>query len=161
MYLYVVFVTEIKSGKPYKVEITPIEPQDLKAIAKREFFFNWKLESDFEIYKINIVDQSKILGLVSIERIPEEWRIHIRLLSVSIENKSKKKLFERIVGNLLTHISKLAIKEFGELACVSLKPKGAIAQHYIDTYGMNITGTTLSLELTEILNLIETFDNEN
>lgn len=155
------YVTEIKSEKSYEVEITPIEPQDLKAITKQEYFFNWKLESDFEIYKINIVDQSKILGLVSIERIPEEWRIHIRLLSVSIENKGKKKLFERIVGNLLTHISKLAIKEFAELACVSLKPKGAIAQHYIDTYGMNITGATLSLELTEILNLIKTFDNEN
>jgi len=62
------------------------------------------------------------------------------------------------VGNILSHVSKLAIKEYAELACVSLKPKGALAQHYIYEYGMNITGATLSLELAEILALIEKYD---
>jgi hypothetical protein len=153
------FIIDVIRGEQIEVEIISIEPQDFKKITKKEYFFNWKLEKDFEIYKIIRKDASKILGLVSIERIPEEWRIHIRLLSVSADNKGKQKLYERIVGNLLTFISKLAIKDFAELACVSLKPKSSNAKHYIESYGMNITGATLSLELAEIINLIEKYDN--
>lgn len=152
------YVVEVKNSKKYEIEIAPVEPNDLKSITKKKYFFNWKLETNYNIYKLSIKDHPEILGLVSFEIIPEEWRIHIRLLSVSIQNKGKTKLHERIVGNLLTFISKMAIKEFAELACVSLKPKGAIAQHYIDEYGMNVTGSTLSLELVEIMNLIQRYD---
>lgn len=154
------YVIEIKNGLKHEVEVNPIENIDFKSVTKKEYFFNWKLEKEYEIYKINILDQSKILGLVSIERIPDEFRIHIRLLSVSSDNKGKKKLYDRIVGNLLTYIAKLAIKDYAELACVSLKPKGKVAQHYIDKYSMNITGATLSLELKNIFGLLNTYDIE-
>ncbi|GLR15993.1 hypothetical protein [Portibacter lacus] len=153
------YIVDVKTQEHFDVDITSIESQDFKKITKKEYFFNWKLEKNYEINKLIRTDDSKILGLVSIERIPEEWRIHIRLLSVSVDNKGKQKSYERIVGNLLTFISKLAIKEFAELACVSLKPKSTIAQHYIKTYGMNVTGATLSLELPEILNLVKKYDN--
>ncbi len=152
------YITDVKSGKRHDIVISPIEPEDFKFITKKEYFFNWKLEKDYEICKLRIIDQSEILGLVSFESIPDEWRIHIRLLSVSNQNKGKNKEYERVVGNLLTYLSKIAIREYGELACVSLKPKGAIAQHYIDKYGMNITGATLSIELMEILDLIKKYD---
>jgi len=151
-------ITEVKSGKELEIDITPVELIDFKSMPKKKYFFNWKLEKDYNIQKLTIKDQSEILGLVSYEFIPEEWRIHIRLLTVSVENKGKGKAYDGIVGNILTHVSKFAIKEYAELACVSLKPKGAIVQHYIDEYGMNITGTTLSLELDEILALIEKYD---
>jgi hypothetical protein len=35
-----------------------------------------------------------------------------------------------------------------------------IAQHYIEKYKMNITGATLSLEVPEILDLINQFDEK-
>jgi len=152
------YITEVKNGNKYEIEIIPVDPTDLKSITKEKYFFNWKLEKDYNIQKLTIKDQSEILGLVSFEFIPEEWIIHIRLITDSVENKGKGKVYDGIVGNILTHVSKLAIKEYAELACVSLKPKGAIAQHYIDKYGMNITGATLSLELVEILALIEKYD---
>ncbi len=153
------YVTEIKLNKRFEIEISRLSINDFKLISKREFFFNWKHEKNYEVYKQKIIGQSEILGLVSLETIPDEWRIHIRLLSVSSLNKGKNKVYSRVVGNFLTFIGKIAIKEFAELACVSLKPKGAIAQHYIDNYGMNITGASLSLELVEIMDLIEKFDN--
>ena len=93
------------------------------------------------------------------ERIPTEWRIHIRLLTVSRENKGKDKKYDKIAGNLIAYVSKLAVEEFGELACISLRPKTLIAQHYIDKYNMNTTGITLSLEVPEILNLINQYDD--
>jgi signal-transduction protein with cAMP-binding, CBS, and nucleotidyltransferase domain len=146
--------------KEYKVEIEAVQANDYKSITKSRYFFDWKKEQSQEVYKIKIVGSSDILGLVSVERIPEEWRIHIRLITVSKENKGSVKEYENIAGNLITFISKIAVREYGELACVSLKSKRAIAQHYTDKFGMNITGVTLSVEIEEMLALINTYDHD-
>jgi len=153
-------VVDTTTGESHQVEIEPVESGEYKSLTKRRYFFDWKDEKNQEVYKLRIVGTSDILGLVSFELIPEEWRIHIRLLTVSKENKGRGKKYENITGNLITFVSKIAIREYAELACVSLKPKGVIAQHYIDKFGMNITGTTLSVELLEILNLINTYDHD-
>lgn len=65
------------------------------------YFFDWKYEQSQEVYKLNIVGSSDILRLVSVERIPEEWRIHIRLITVSKENKGGDQDYENIAGNLV------------------------------------------------------------
>jgi hypothetical protein len=154
------YVFDTSSGKRFKVEILPLESVDFKSITKKRYFFDWKLELGYEIYKLKIKGSNDIIGLISIERIPEEWRIHVRLLTVSIENKGVNKRFDKIVGNLLAFVAAIAVKEYGFLACVSLKPKTKIAKHYIDKYNMNITGMTLSLEVPEILNLIKDYTDE-
>jgi hypothetical protein len=153
-------VIEVSTGEIYPIEILPVETADYKLLTKTRYFFNWKSESKEELYKLVIKEKNDILGLISIERIPSEWRIHIRLLTVSIENKGKTKLFEKITGNLITYVAKIAVAEFGELACISLRPKSSIAQHYIDKYNMNITGMTLSIEVPEIINLINQYDHD-
>jgi hypothetical protein len=153
-------VTDKKTELIYCVKIQPVEIDDFNRITKKRYFFDWKEEKGQELYKLQRLDSSEILGLVSFEYIPEEWRIHIRLLTVSKENKGSKKQYENIAGNLITYMSKLAIKEYAELACVSLKPKESIARHYMVKYGMNKTGKTLSVELPEILNLIKTYDHD-
>lgn len=153
-------IFEISTKKEYPVEILPVEIDEFKTLTKERYFFDWKIEKNKEVYKLQIVGSLDILGLVSFERIPNEWRIHIRLLTVSRENKGTDKKYDRIAGNLITYVAKIAILEFGELACVSLRPKSQIAQHYIDKYGMNITGLTLSIEIPEILDLIKNYDND-
>ncbi|MEM9340190.1 MAG: N-acetyltransferase [Bacteroidota bacterium] len=159
-YLYCVVVIGSTDGKAYKVAIETVQTNDYKSITKSRYFFDWKKERSQEVYKLTIVGSSDILGLVSVERIPEEWQIHIRLITVSKENKGSDKVYENITGNLITFISKIAVREYGELACVSLKPKDAIAQHYVDKFGMNITGMMLSIEIAEILALINTYDHD-
>ena len=160
MYFCEVKIIEISTGNEYSVEILPVESYEFKTLSKKRYFFDWKIESNQEVYKLQIMGSSDILGLVSLERIPNEWRIHIRLITVSEENKGRGKKYDRIAGNLITHVAKIAILEFGELACVSLRPKSQIAQHYIDKYNMNITGMTLSIEVPEILDLIKLYDND-
>lgn len=150
----------MSTGQVFRVEILPVEKSDYKQITKKRYFFDWKVENEYEVYKLQIVGRDDILGLVSVQRIPEELRVHIRLLTVSKENRGSKKKYENITGNLLTFIAQIALKEYKGFACVSLKPKGVIAQHYIDKYDMNITGASLSMEISEILNLIKTYDNE-
>ncbi|MEQ9097933.1 MAG: N-acetyltransferase [Imperialibacter sp.] len=153
-------VIDTGTGASHKVEIEPVDDRDFASLTKARYFFDWKQEKQFEMYKLRIANTRDILGLVSIERIPEEWRLHIRLLTVSKENRGSSKKYENIAGNLLTFISKIAVREYGELACVSLKPKGLIARHYIDKFGMNVTGLTLSIEILEIFNLIEKYDHD-
>jgi hypothetical protein len=153
-------IVEVSTGKIYPIEILPIENTEYKLLSKTRYFFDWKKERDQEIYKLVMTGKNDIQGLISVERIPSEWRIHIRLLTVSKENKGKGKIFDKIAGNLITHVAKIAVAEYGELACVSLRPKSSIAQHYIDKFNMNVTGMTLSLEVPEIINLINQFDHD-
>jgi hypothetical protein len=153
-------IIDTSTGKKHSVDILPVEIDDFKTLRKDRYFFDWKIEKNQEVYKLQIKGSSDILGLVSIERIPQEWRIHIRLLTVSKENKGNGKKYDTIAGNLIAYVAKIAIREFGELACVSLRPKSQIAQHYIKKYNMNITGMTLSIEVPEIIDLINSYDND-
>ena len=153
-------VVERLTGKVCQVEVVPVESADYKFLSKARYFFDWKEEKGQEVYKLVMKGQKEILGLVSMELIPSEWRVHIRLLSVSKENKGSARVFENIAGNLIAHAAKIAVTEFAELACVSLKPKSSIAQHYIDKYNMKVTGVTLSLEIPEIIDLINQYDHE-
>ncbi len=153
-------IVETSTGREFNVEILRAESHDFKSLGKNRYFFDWSIEKNQEVYKLCKEASSDILGLISLERIPNEWRMHIRLLTVSKENKGNGKEYDKIAGNLITHAAKIAIVEFGELACVSLRPKSQIAQHYIDKYNMNVTGITLSLEVPEILTLINNYDHE-
>ena len=151
------YVVKVRSQERVPIRILPISKIELERIDSNRYFFNWSLESDYEVFQLKLLESDDVLGLVSIDRIPREWRIHIRLLSVSIENQGKQNEYDHIVGNLLTFISKLAIEDYGEFACVSLKPKSEIANHYVDQYGMQRTGRMLSLELPEIFDLLNRY----
>ncbi len=153
-------IVEVLTGKLYPVQVMLVENTDYKSLSKARFYFDWKEERNEEVYKLVMKGQKDILGLVSIERIPSEWRIHIRLLTVTKENKGNGKAFDNVAGNLIASIAKIAVAEFGELACVSLRPKSSIAQHYINKYNMNLTGTTLSIEVPQIINLINQYDHD-
>lgn len=153
-------IIDTSTGEKHSVDILPVEIDEFKTLRKERYFFDWKIEKNHEVFKLLIKGSSDILGLVSIERIPQAWRIHIRFLTVSKENKGDEKKYDKIAGNLIAFAAKIAIREFGELACVSLRPKSQIAQHYIEKYNMNITGMTLSIEVPEIIDLINLYDND-
>ena len=154
------FIIETSNGKQHEVKIEPLEDGDYDHLDKDRYFFDWRIEQRQEVYKLQIKGSSDILGLVSLERIPSEWRIHIRLLTVSRENKGQNKKFDKIAGNLIVHAAKISVQEYAEMACVSLRPKSEIAHHYIDKYNMRKTGLTLSTEVPEILDLIKEYDHE-
>jgi len=153
-------VIETSSGSKHQIEIKPLDDDDYKHLNKSRYFFDWKAEQGYEVYKLRIIGSNDILGLISLERIPEEWRVHIRLLTVSKENRGKSKQFENIAGNLITYAAKIAVRDYAEYACVSLRPKSEIVLHYIGKYNMRLTGVTLSIEVPEILDLINRYDHE-
>jgi len=154
-------IIEVATSQSHLIEIALVQKSDFKNLPVNRYFFDWNEEASFEIFKLTIKGKDDILGLISFERIPDEMRIHVRLLTASVENVGAAKIYDRIIGNLLAYVAKLAVRDFGEWACISLRPKTQIAQHYIDKYKMNITGVTLSLEVPEIFELIELYDHDN
>lgn len=152
-------IIENSNGKRHIVTIEPLEDGDYGQLDEERYFFDWKIERHQEVYKLRIEGSSEVLGLISLQRIPSEWRIHIRLLTVSSENKGRNKKYDKIAGNLIVHAAKIAVQEYAEMACVSLRPKSELAQHYIDKYKMRTTGLTLSIEVPEILDLIKEYDH--
>jgi Na+-translocating ferredoxin:NAD+ oxidoreductase RnfD subunit len=72
----------------------------------------------------------------------------------------RRKVYERIAGNLIAHAAKIAVADYAELACVSLRPKSQLVHHYMAQYNMILTGMTLSIEVPEILELIKRYDHD-
>jgi len=153
-------IVEVSTGDIFPIEVLPVDQSDYTSLSKARYFFDWKAERSEEVYKLVLKGQRDILGLVSVERIPTEFRIHIRLLTVSKENKGSGKTYDDIAGNLIAHVVKIAVTDYGPLACVSLRPKSSVAQHYIQKYNMKVSGITLSVEVPEIIDLINQYDHD-
>lgn len=151
-------IIEVFSGEVYPVDILPVHKADYRLLTKDRYFFDWKQEIKYEVFKLVLIGKNDILGLMSLESIPEEWRLHIRLLTVSEENMGSTKRFDKIAGNLIVYAAKIALENYGELACVSLRPKTEIARHYTKKYKMRIAGMSLSLEMPEIIDLINEYE---
>ena len=152
-------IIELLGQKAVPVNIQPVEPVDFKSITKKEFFFRWDhLKNEADLYKLTFSNDSIILGLVGLIDIPSEFRIEIKLLAASRENMGRSKKYKGIAGCLIAYAAREALKKYGHLACVSLKPKTEIRQHYIDQYGMKSAGQQVYLDGQELFNLINKYE---
>jgi hypothetical protein len=151
---FVMEIYEIKSGLRKPVVIEKIEEKDFKVLTKRRFSFRWKsLKGEAEIYKLHIVKETDILGVMGLIDVPEDRRIEIKLLSNSKENQGRNKLYDRVAGCMIAYACSLASKKYEGEACVSLVPKTNLVKHYMQKYRMVIGGRQLLLE-KERLNYI-------
>ena len=152
------YVIEKKSGAICDVDFSKLDYLELDLLVKYDFIFDWDEEVSFEIYRLTLTQNGKTLGLISIEMMESEYRIHIRLLSASSDNIGRNKRYDRIVGCMISQVGMIAIQKFGELACVSLRPKSVLTKHYIQKYRMKITGQLLSIEVPDLIDLINEYE---
>ena len=154
------FVVEVKTGKKEKVRVSQLKSSEL--VRLEAFEFEWSKESKFEVYKLSLISNEQILGLLSIERILEELRIEIRLLEISTKNIGKDKLYDRVAGILIAFACKESFKN-GFYGFVSLVPKTKLIKHYIDKYGFEQFGRHLAIELQAselLMNRYLTYEEE-
>jgi hypothetical protein len=149
---------EVANGQKHDIIIEPVSEADLRTITKKRYSFNWKAEKENALYKIRINGQNDILGLMSLEKVDAEKRIQVRLLAVSAENIGKRKLFERIAGNLFAFACRLAVKQYGIMAAVSLIPKTVLGQYYMDKYGFEQARKQLYVAGKSLLTLLKEYD---
>ena len=152
------YLVEVSSAKKYPVSIEPLIEEEFNAVTKKRYFFNWKTEKGQAVYKLRIASQDDILGLMSLEFHDSEYRIHIRLLAVSKENKGQGKLFQRIAGSLFAHAAMLALKKYGEYAAISLRPKTELTQYYMEEYGFEQAGISLFMEGKTLQKLFKKYE---
>jgi hypothetical protein len=152
-------IEERATKKLHQVVIEPVSENDYKKITKERYFFNWKKEKAFQVYKLRRIDNEDILGLVSFEIIDHEKWILIRLLSVSKENRgTKTKQYEHIAGNIIAFVSREAVRLFADEACVALEPKTELLKHYTTFYGMTVAGKRLALLSDSLTDLLKKYD---
>jgi hypothetical protein len=109
------------------------------------------------LFKLTLIDKPLILGLIGLVYVATEFRIEIKLLAVSKENMGSGKHYEGIAGCLIPYSAREALRKYGPLACISLKPKTEIRQHYMRKYGMKPGGEQIYLDGQELKNLINTY----
>ena len=148
-------IIHIDTSALVNIVIERVTIGDYKLLTKERYFFDWKKEKDFDVFKLTIENSDDILGLLSLKNIEQEHRFEIKLLATSIENCGKNKTYEGIAENLIAYACRLAVLFYAENGCVSLLPKTELKQHYIQKYGMLDAGKQLYLEGKSLLNLLE------
>ena len=151
-------IMEVASGLKKPVVISLAEKRDFKLLTKKRYFFDWKsIQDSAVVYKLQIPGEEDILGVMELIDVPEEKRIEINLLAVSIENKGKDKIYDRVAGCLIGFACSLADDKYGKDACVSLVPKTILKEHYMQKYQMIDGGRQLYMEGKRLFNIINEY----
>lgn len=146
-----------KLGELFEAVIELVEDRDWPAIHNdNSFSFNWNFEKEQIVYKIRLKLEEEILGLVSIEDIPREFRIHVRLIELNSKDVGKSERYDNIAGCLLAFVCQLAFQKDYE-GYVSLQPKTDLIGHYIAKYGFHQLGKNLFIELNDSEKLIHKY----
>lgn len=148
------------SGQSHEIEVLSVKSEEFQVLSKSRFWFNWNEEKKFEVFKLSIKNSQDILGLISLKYHHSESREEIRLLAVSKENRGKNKKYDHIAGNLIAYACTRALTLYGEWACVSLRPKTQLIDHYIKKYGLIQAGRSLFVDGLELINLIRMYNYE-
>lgn len=142
-----------------EADIVEVEKEDYDYIEESDQFeFDWKKEGkNHQVYKIHLSDeQEEILGLIAINDVNQEFRIHVNLLEVAKRNIGKNKIYDRIAGCLLAFACELAFdRSYGGF--VSLTPKTALINHYCKQYGFRQFGRQLAVDYMEALAIIKKY----
>lgn len=144
-----------KSGELHEAVIELVEDEDWEVIEKSgDFKFNWKREKRRIVQKIRLKIESEILGLVSYEDIPSEFRIHLHLIENSNSNKGKEKDYDFMAGCLIARTCEIAFEKNYD-GFVSLEPKTELVSLYKNKYGFKRMGKYLYTELSNSERLVQ------
>lgn len=148
-----------KTNEQHEAVIELMQNKDWEVIRNNDQFeFNWITEKKYLVHKIKLKLEEDIFGLISLEDIPKELRIHIRLIEVNKNHKGKNKEFDHVAGCLLAFSCKLAFDK-GYGGFVSLHSKTAIIDLYKEKYGFQPFGRNLYVELSRSQALINKYLN--
>jgi len=130
-------VREVKSGISVVAVIERLALREFRTIrASRSFGFDWMQYRSLEVYKLKILPDNTIAGLICLidHSVEAENAIEIECLEVSKENVGASKRFDGIAGSLIAFACRESFKR-GHEGFVFLRPKTGLIQHYTEAYG--------------------------
>jgi hypothetical protein len=151
-----VFIENSKTGEKLKAGVIPCTIEELRQLDGNRFEFDWLTESSFMVFRLEILSSNEILGLMSIDLIPVELRLEIRLLELSKENVGRQRRFENVAGILIASACKISFK-MGFFGFVSLIPKTRLITHYQTRYGFEQYGRHLAVDMEKSQLLIKKY----
>lgn len=127
------------TGRSMETIVVPISELDVKVILKKNGWrFKWKEELNYAgrgIYKLLIVGDQLIQGLISMEK--KENFIELHLIETAPHNYGKSKKYIGVPGNLVAFACKLSF-EYGFEGFVAFRAKTQLIEHYKVTLGAEL-----------------------
>lgn len=149
-----------QSEKRIKARISKLNlTKSIKKELEQNFTFDWELEKKNDVFKLEKIVGEEILGLISLENISKELRIHINLLESSVTNRGKKKQIKNIAHCLIAFACKQSFA-LGYDGFVSLYPKTELIKYYVDEYKFEQLGRYLAIYGNTSYNLINEYLDE-
>lgn len=135
----------VTTGEKVEATIERLSVQEIRGLkGSKKFLFNWSTEIENEVYRVNLVGDQEILGLISLIDVSEELRIHINLIESSKENQGKTKQYDHIPGCLIAFACRIAFEK-GYDGFVSLIPKTKLIDYYRNKFGFFSVGTHMAV----------------
>ena len=151
-------IRNIISGDSLPTEILRITVADLKKIKKNGWYFDWEIEfkrPERDIYKLTIVNDPAIQGLISLE--VKEDHVYMHLVENAPFNRGKSKLYSGVPGNLVAFACKLSFQR-GHEGNVAFISKSQLIEHYKETLGaIHFGGRLMVIEFNAALRLINKY----
>lgn len=129
------------TGESFLTVLKPVTKEDLKIITKKNgWSFSWKKEykeANRQIYKLLILENTQIHGLISFEPIKSEQYIELHLIENAPHNYGTNKQFLGVAANMVAFACKCSF-ELGFEGFVAFNAKTKLVKHYIETLGARL-----------------------
>jgi hypothetical protein len=134
-------IVDVATEESFETDMVPVNHAEIMKVHKKDgWFFNWKLafkEKNHCIYKLVLLGDGKIQGLISLEPIPRQLYIEMHLIESAPHNHPGHKQFAGLAGNMVAFTCKMSF-ELGFEGCVAFTAKTNLVSHYVETLGAEI-----------------------
>ncbi len=151
------------TGESFTTAVLPLTSDDMKAIGKTYWLFDWKAEAkskEKQVFKLVIKDNAHaIQGLISLQE--REDHVFMHIIESHKLNKGEKKLYLGVAGNLIAFACKLSFEK-GFEGYVSFESKTKLVQHYQESLGASLLfGNIMVINSNAAVRLIRQYFPKN
>lgn len=131
-------IEEVTTGKSFETEVVLVSVDEIRKVHKKDgWLFNWKkefTESGRQLYKLVIVSNKTIQGLISLEPVTDQLYIEMHLIENAPHNLGATKKFSGVAANLVAFACKMSF-DLGFEGFVAFTAKTDLIDHYSETLG--------------------------
>ena len=146
------------TGDSFKTSVIELDAKDIKSLKKSDWIFDWKAEAkqaDKTVYKLVIVDNAAIQGLISLQ--DRHDHIFVPLIESSKFNRGARKVYLGVPGNLVAFACKVSFDK-GYGGYVSFESKTRLIGHYQKALGAHVLfGNIMAIDTIAANKLIEQY----
>jgi hypothetical protein len=134
-------IEEKSTRRTFPTVLQLVTKEEISKIHKKDgWLFNWKAayrEANHQVYKLTMIGNSQVQGLISLEPIKSQQYIELHLIENAPHNYGSQKQFEGVAANLVAFACKMSF-ELGFDGFVAFTAKTKLINHYIEKLGAQL-----------------------